>query len=97
MIHTVKDFGLVNMAEVDVSLELSCFFYDPTDVGNLISGTLYSAGVKYLISVLWTEFHLRVEDISVVRRLNREGQCLSPEGSSIPVGIHSDTPFPFNF
>ena len=39
MIHTVKDFGIVNKAEVDVYLELSCFFYDLTDVGNLISGS----------------------------------------------------------
>ena len=38
MIHTVKGFGLVNKAEVDVFLELSCFFYDTTEVGNLISG-----------------------------------------------------------
>ena len=39
MIHTVKGFGIVNKAEVDVFLELSCFFYDPADVGNLISGS----------------------------------------------------------
>ena len=39
VIHTVKSFGLLNEAEVDVFLELSCFFYDPTDVGNLISGS----------------------------------------------------------
>ena len=39
VIHTVKGFGIVNEAEVDVFLELSCFFYDPTDVGNLISGS----------------------------------------------------------
>ena len=37
VIHTVKGFGVVNKTEVDVFLELSCFFYDPTDVGNLIS------------------------------------------------------------
>jgi len=37
VIHTVKGFGKVNETEVDVFLELSCFFYDPTDVGNLIS------------------------------------------------------------
>ena len=37
VIHTVKGFGIVNKAEVDVFLKLSCFFYDPTDVGNLIS------------------------------------------------------------
>ena len=39
VIHTVKGFGRVNKAEVDVLLELSCFFDDPTDVGNLISGS----------------------------------------------------------
>ena len=38
MIHTVKDISLVNEAEVDVFLEFSCFFYDPMDVGNMISG-----------------------------------------------------------
>ena len=39
VIHTVKGFGLVNKAKVDVFLELSCFFDDPVDVGNLISGS----------------------------------------------------------
>ena len=39
MIHTVKDFGIVNKPEVEFFLELSCFFYDPADVGNLISGS----------------------------------------------------------
>ena len=39
VIHTVKGFGIVNKAEVDVFLELSCFFNDPTDIGNLISGS----------------------------------------------------------
>ena len=39
MIHTVKGFGIVNKAEVDVFLELSCFFDDPVDVANLISGS----------------------------------------------------------
>ena len=34
-----KDFGIVNKAEIDVFLELSCFFHDPADVGNLISGS----------------------------------------------------------
>ena len=37
VIHTVKGFGIVNRAEIDVFLELSCFFDDPVDVGNLIS------------------------------------------------------------
>ena len=39
MIHTVKGFGIVNKAETDVFLELSCFSDDPSDVGNLISGS----------------------------------------------------------
>ena len=39
VIHTVKGFGVVNKAEVDVFLELSCFFDDPADVGNLLSGS----------------------------------------------------------
>ena len=39
VIHTVKGFGIVNKAEADVFLELSCFFDDSTDVGNLVSGS----------------------------------------------------------
>ena len=39
VVHTVKGFGIVNKAEIDVFLELSCFFDDPVDVGNLISGS----------------------------------------------------------
>ena len=39
VIHTVKGFGIVNKAEIDVLLELSSFFHDPADVGNLISGS----------------------------------------------------------
>ena len=39
MIYTVKGFSIVNKAKVDVFLELSCFFDDPMDVGNLISGS----------------------------------------------------------
>ena len=51
MIHTVKGFGVVNKAEVDVFLELSWFFDDPTDVGNLISGS--SAFSKSSLNI-WT-------------------------------------------
>ena len=43
VIHTVKDFGIVNKAEIDVLLECSCFFDDPADVGNLISGSSASS------------------------------------------------------
>ena len=39
VIHMVKGFGIVNKADKDVFLELSCFFHDPADVGNLISGS----------------------------------------------------------
>ena len=39
LIHTIKGFGIVNKAEIDVFLELSCFFHDPADVGNWISGS----------------------------------------------------------
>ena len=49
VIHTVKGFGVVNKAEVDVFLELSCFFDDPTDVGNLISGS--SAFSKFSLNI----------------------------------------------
>ena len=49
MIHTVKGFGIVNQAEIDVFLELSCFFDDPADVGNLISG--FSAFSKTSLTI----------------------------------------------
>ena len=39
VIHTVKGFGIVSKTEIDVFLEFSCFFYDSTDIGNLISGS----------------------------------------------------------
>ena len=49
VIHTVKGFGIVNKAEIDVFLELSCFFDDSTDVGNLISGS--SASSKFSLNI----------------------------------------------
>ena len=49
VIHTVKDFGIVNKAEIDVFLEFSCFFYDSSDVDNLISGS--SAFSKYSLNI----------------------------------------------
>ena len=49
VIHTVKDFSVVNEAEVDVFLEFSCFAYDPADVGNLISGpSVFSKSSLYI-------------------------------------------------
>ena len=61
-IHTVKGFGIVNKAEINVFMELSCFFYDPADVGNLISGSsaffksglnIVSSHLKYCCSMAW--------------------------------------------
>ena len=52
VIHTVKDFGIVNKAEVDVFLELSCFFDNPEDVGNLTSDSL-----PFLNSARTSEVH----------------------------------------
>ena len=53
MIHTVKGFGIVNKAEVDVFLKLSCFFCDPTDAGNLISGSsVFSKSSLNILEVL---------------------------------------------
>ena len=49
VIHTVKGFSIVNEVEVDAFLEFSCFFYDPTDVGNLIFGS--SAFSKSSLSI----------------------------------------------
>ena len=57
VIHTVEGFGIVNKAEIDVFLELSCFFNDSADIGNLISGSLAFSKTslniwKFLVLVL---------------------------------------------
>ena len=56
VIHTVKGFGIVNKAEIDVFLELSCLFDDPADVGNLISGS--SAFSKTSLNIRMFTFHV---------------------------------------
>ena len=56
VIHTVKGFGIVNKAEMDVFLELSSFFHDPVDVGNLISGS--SAFSKTSLNIWKFTIHL---------------------------------------
>ena len=58
LINTVKGFGLVNKGEVDIFLELSCFFYDPVDVDNLICGSsAFSKSSlniwKFTVHVVW--------------------------------------------
>ena len=57
MIHRVKGFGIANKAEIDVSLELSCFFDEPVDVGNLIFGSFAFSNIslnfwKFMVHVL---------------------------------------------
>ena len=59
VIHTVKGMGIVNKAEVDVFLELSCFLNDPTDIGNLISGSFafskFSLNIwKFMVLICWS-------------------------------------------
>ena len=61
MIHTVKDFGIVNEAEIDVFLELSCFFNDPADVGSLISGS--SAFSKTSLNIRKFTVHLLLKPV----------------------------------
>ena len=56
MVHTVKGFGIVNKAEIHVFLELSCFFEDSVDVGNLISGS--SAFSKTSLNILKFTVHI---------------------------------------
>ena len=57
VIHTIKGFGIVKKAEVDVFLELSCFFHDPADIGNLISGS--SAFSKTSLNIRKFTVHVR--------------------------------------
>ena len=59
VIHTVKGFGVVNKVEVDVFLELSCFFNDPMDVGNLIFGS--SVFSKSSLNIWKLTIHVLVE------------------------------------
>ena len=59
MIHTIKGFGIVNKAEVDGFLKLSCFFNDPTDVGNLISGS--SAFSKSSLNIWNFRVHVQLK------------------------------------
>ena len=56
VIHTVKGFGVVNKVKVEDFLELSCFFYDPVDVGNLISGS--SAFSKFSLNIWKFSVHV---------------------------------------
>ena len=61
VIHTVEGFGIVNKAEIDAFLELSCFFHDPSDVGNLISGS--SAFSKTSLNIRKFPVHVLLKPI----------------------------------
>ena len=63
VIYTVKGFVIVNKAEIDVFLELSCFFHDPADVGNLISG--FSAFSKSSLNIWNFSVHGMVNRLAV--------------------------------
>ena len=61
VIHTVKGFGIVNKAELEGFLELSCFFEDPVDVGNLISGS--SAFSKTILNIWMFTVHILAKPV----------------------------------
>ena len=89
VIHTVKGFGIVNKAEVDVFLELSCFFNDPEDVGNLIPGfSAFSKAClniwKFLVHILlkpslenFEHYFASVKWVQLCGTLNILWNCLS--------------------
>ena len=64
MVHTVKGFGIVNKAEVDVFLELFCFFDDPVDVGNLISGSSAFSKSSLYMNREFPDVHKKKEQFS---------------------------------
>jgi len=68
VIHTVKGFGIVNKTEIDVFLELSCFFDDPADVGNLISGS--SAFSKTSLNIWKFMVHVLLKPLTVWITIN---------------------------
>ena len=82
VIHTVKGFGILNLAEIDVFLELSCFFYDPADVGNLISG--FSAFSK-------TSLNIRKFTVHVLLKPGLENFEHSGTISSMTLAWHINT------
>ena len=79
VIHTVKVFGIINKAEVDVFLELSWFFNNPVDVGNLISG--FSASSKFTLNIC--KFTVEAYELLKPGLENFEHHLLSCEMSAI--------------
>ena len=82
VIHTVKGFGIANKAEIDVFLELSCFFHDPADVGNLISGS--SAFSKTSLNIRKFTVHVLLKSL----QNSLQGAALGhPRILSCPLGF----------
>ena len=88
VIHTVKGLGIVNKADIDVFLELSCFFHDPANVGNLISGS--SAFSKTILNIRKFTVHTLLKPLTVwvttncgkcFRSWERQATYLRPEKS----------------
>ena len=78
VIHTVKGFGIVNKAEVDVFLKFSCFFDDSADVGNLISG--FPAFSKYSLNIWKFTVHVLLNPgYPIVRSLQSLGRWSSDQ------------------
>ena len=84
MIHTVKSFGIVKKAEINVFLEFSCFFDDPMDVGNLISGSSVCVCVCVCVCLklippfemfIAVSFHLI--SLQPNKEMNKESQMIS--------------------
>ena len=75
VIHTVKRFGIVNKAEIDVFLELSCFFHDPADVGNLISASsVIKRNTVELVLMRWMD--LEPITHSKVSQKEKDNYCI---------------------
>ena len=78
VIHTVQGFGVVNKAEIDVFLELSCFFDKPSDVGNLISGS--SAFSKTSLNIWKFMVHILLKaDLENFKHYFTSNQCKETE------------------
>ena len=85
VIHTVKGFGVVNKAEVDVFLELSCFFDDPADVGNLISGSsAFSKTSLNMWNILTPLPQLGLIWLRMVGGMVVAGEMQSPSSAAVP-------------
>ena len=103
VIHTVKGFGIVNKAEIDVFLELSCFFHDPADVCNLISGSsafsktslnIWSSRFTYCWSLAWRILNITLLVCATAKSLQScptlcDPTDGSPPGSSVPGILHA--------